>query len=127
MHPTNLQLGINLCAELSFFRRRQVRHVTFPIDREEPNLLVVSQEIVDDSKTTSFALPAFLVTPAELAKSARAGHHRTRFGVLRQIELKRQKLVRVKIPVNVSREGRRFEELHSNQVYASGVSYAIRV
>jgi len=67
---------------------------------------------VDDAQSSSLALPARVVTPAELSESTSARHHLAGLWMVAEEQLQRQQAHVIEIPANESREGGRLEKLH---------------
>src|SRR5204863_6292333 len=90
---SDLQSRLQFCAhcgpQLLLFRCRQVGCFILPVDREKPNLIRVTEEVVDDAKPTTTPLPAALVGPPQLANATGAWHNVTGLRILDEERLQR--------------------------------------
>lgn len=120
---TRLSFRRNCGSQLRLLLCRQIAGLVFPVQREQPNLVIVAEEVVDEAKTTSLALPAALVTPPQLPEPAGPRHDVAGLRLLREEQLKRHEVRIVQIRVQVPRKGRRFKELHCLQLYAKCVGF----
>ena len=108
-------------AELGLLRRRQIVGFIFPIQGDEPDLVIVVEEVIDHAQAAAFSFPPAIVTPAQLPKSAGARHDVAGLWLIREKQLKRHEALVVQIGVQMARKRRCFEKLHACKLYAKCV------
>ena len=108
---TRLKFQLNRSTQLTFLRGCQVGRFIFSEQREQPNLLIPDQKVVDDSEASSSPLASPLVAPPQLSKPAGARHHVASFRIRGQESLQACELVVGEVPRYVTGERGSLKEL----------------
>ena len=95
---TRSKFRLNRRAQLTFLGGGQIGRFIFSEQREQPNLLIPDQKVVDESQAASSSLASLLVTPPLLSKPAGARHHVASLRIRGQESLQACEVVVAEVP-----------------------------
>ena len=97
--------------------RGEVADLTFPVQREEPELATRRPPVVDDAQAAPLALPSSAVWETDLPKASRVSNHVTCFRVSHEgrLESRERLVIEVLRPVALERRELYEQGLHPMQ------------